>query len=171
MRSAIASDIRLHLWLAKLLLNCLQQVTVGLTPLCAMWRKLQAPLLLQALVSRQASAATLPYIQIPQILLLVLAIVGSCQSLLPGLHRFVRMRASPELGYLTARRSNCALGSAVQRSPELGYLTARRSNCALGSAVQRSSYGAKGRPSHPRLKEPHRRSARSTNCAPAAPFV
>ena len=126
MHSSIGSDIRLHLWLAKLLLNCLQQATVGLTPLCAMWGKLQAPLLLQALVSRQASAATLPVIQIPQILLLVLAIVGSCQSLLPGLYGFVRMRASPELGYLTARRSNCA----------------------LGSAVQHSSCGAKGLPSH-----------------------
>ena len=125
-RSVIASDLRLHFWLAKLLMNCLQQAAFGSTPLCAMWRKLQPPLLLQALVSRQASAATLPYIQIPQILLLVLAIVGSCQSLLPGLHRFVRMRASPELGYLTSRRSNCA----------------------PGSAVQRSAYGAKGLPSH-----------------------
>ena len=66
-RSVIASDFRLHFWLAKLLMNCLQQAAFGSTPLCAMWRKLQPPLLLQALVSRQASAATLPYIQIPQI--------------------------------------------------------------------------------------------------------
>ena len=36
-RSAIASDIRLHLWLAKLLMNCLQQAAFGSTPLCAMW--------------------------------------------------------------------------------------------------------------------------------------
>ena len=103
-RSVTASDLRLHFWLAKLLMNCLQQTAFGSTPLCAMWRKLQLPLLLQALVSRQANAATPPYIQIPQILLLVLTIVGSCQSLLPGLHRFVRMRASSELGSLTSRQ-------------------------------------------------------------------